>query len=175
MWTTTMPLPQDSRRIGWQVSWGHASQSCPLQSDRFEVVLELRSGGDLPWTQADPDPTLAALQIQEQRAYEIRIPPRPSHDTVLFFGDQPLADRSIGNTMVAEITPGNYVGPSRLLLQDGPHSLMDLPLEVRSRKLKYREHYRQLLDALLEWSAELAYRRTLRNQTTIETEEPSTS
>lgn len=52
---------------------------------------------------------------------------------------------------------GDYVGLSRLRIEVGGRTVLNLPVEVRSRKLGYEEDYRYLLDELADWLAALAF------------------
>ncbi len=52
---------------------------------------------------------------------------------------------------------GDYVGLSRLRIEVAGQPILDLPVEIYSRKLDYQQDYRRLLDELAEWLAALAF------------------
>ncbi len=52
---------------------------------------------------------------------------------------------------------GDYVGISRLRIEVDGAAVLDLPVEVYSRKLGYDEDYRRLLDELADWLATLVF------------------
>jgi len=54
-------------------------------------------------------------------------------------------------------TWGDYVGLSRLRVEVDGQVVLDLPVEVYSRKLDYEQDYRHLLDELADWLAALAF------------------
>ncbi len=111
-----------------------------------------------PWHEPFPEEGLAVYQIQEQKRYELRLDPRPADPVRILFGTLELGFRSYGQVLVAPLEPGNYVGRSRVQVLSGERAVLDVQLEVRSRKLDYLRHYRQLLDALADWLASLVFR-----------------
>jgi len=52
---------------------------------------------------------------------------------------------------------GDYVGLSHLRIEVGGRPVLDLPVEVYSRKLDYEADYRRLLDELADWLVALAF------------------
>jgi predicted component of viral defense system (DUF524 family) len=52
---------------------------------------------------------------------------------------------------------GNYVGLSELQVKVGDQPVLNLPVEVYSRKLSYRDDYRRLLDELADWVTALVF------------------
>ena len=108
----------------------------------------------------EPNPIdgCACLQLIETASYELHV--RPAGEGVLegTLGSRSLEFSRIDQTWVCRFSTENFVGPTSLRLGLGGERLLDLPLEVRSRKLKYLTHYRALVNELTDWAASLCFR-----------------
>lgn len=104
-----------------------------------------------------PQDGLAEWRLRECASLEVQVRPvdGPCH---VWLGDERQEARPLpGGLALCTVAPGNFVGASRLRVDLGGRTLLDEPLEVYSRKVGYRSHYREILDDLTERVAGLAF------------------
>ncbi len=128
----------------------------PLQHPGLEAHLHEARPEELMYT-PEPADGCAALRLIEIATYELRV--RPAGDLTLegTLGEKPLEFRRIDQTWICTFSADNFVGPTELRLRLDGKVLLDLPLEVRSRKVDYLRDFRNLVDDLTDRAATLCF------------------
>ncbi len=108
---------------------------------------------------AEPGPGQACLQAREQTGYDLWLEWEGTDAPQILLGDDgtSLPLKHHGQKGYATLNWGNYVGASAVRVVWAGRELGRLPVEVRSRKMRYLDDYRKMLDDISERLAALIF------------------
>ena len=136
-------------------------QECPRQSwGAFQMSRDDVPDADAPLIFVpNPDLGLANIQVREQTSYDVWITWEGNETPQIFIGEQetPESLKCQGNRAYLALNWGNYVGASALRICVDGRNVVNLPVEVRSRKMGYLDDYRVMLDDISERLAALVF------------------
>lgn len=137
------PVQESIDLDGWEIYYAHLSPS------KNALLLYC----------PHPEPGLACIQVREQTAYDLWLEWEGDNAPQLFLDDrqEPEPLKQSEQRAYLSLNWGNFVGASCLRIKQAAQTLIELCVEVRSRKVDYLSDYRLMLDDISEHLAALIF------------------